>query len=392
MESLHLPRLDLGIFKNSSRYLERVGKPTTPFQPPVWAAPHKPHAIALVDVFKANEVLTSVNVDSKACFLFGRNALVCDIVLEHCSISRMHAALVHHVDGAVYLIDLGSCHGTFLDGEKLEPLRPTLLSHGTHLRFGVSSRTYRFKSYESRQQIERRVQTAVGLLPDERELHTNTLLNRFLSYRLDAPFHHQLSSMPTNPWPQNSNRIASHSTDTNEDAHEEEDSDMLTASMADAGRGGASSSLSGNPHDDDMVVSECNPSVLNESSQLSTAAPPSSRKRTRPSAAVPPDHVFLTYDNKRVHFVESPQIIHHYPHHDDDDDDDDVMDVIMDSTVDDVQPRRASFDGSPSPSGSSSSTTPHFIFHHMAGSETSRCRPSIDPSSRIPGARRHTLG
>ncbi|RHY65387.1 hypothetical protein DYB34_012221, partial [Aphanomyces astaci] len=281
MESLHLPRLDLGIFKNSSRYLERVGKPTTPFQPPVWAAPHKPHAIALVDVFKANEVLTSVNVDSKACFLFGRNALVCDIVLEHCSISR----------------------------------------------FGVSSRTYRFKSYESRQQIERRVQTAVGLLPDERELHTNTLLNRFLSYRLDAPFHHQLSSMPTNPWPQNSNRIASHSTDTNEDAHEEEDSDMLTASMADAGRGGASSSLAGNPHDDDMVVSECNPSVLNESSQLSTAAPP-----------------------------------------------------------------RASFDGSPSPSGSSSSTTPHFIFHHMAGSETSRCRPSIDPSSRIPGARRHTLG
>ncbi|RHY41627.1 hypothetical protein DYB30_005299 [Aphanomyces astaci] len=346
MESLHLPRLDLGIFKNSSRYLERVGKPTTPFQPPVWAAPHKPHAIALVDVFKANEVLTSVNVDSKACFLFGRNALVCDIVLEHCSISR----------------------------------------------FGVSSRTYRFKSYESRQQIERRVQTAVGLLPDERELHTNTLLNRFLSYRLDAPFHHQLSSMPTNPWPQNSNRIASHSTDTNEDAHEEEDSDMLTASMADAGRGGASSSLAGNPHDDDMVVSECNPSVLNESSQLSTAAPPSSRKRTRPSAAVPPDHVFLTYDNKRVHFVESPQIIHHYPHHDDDDDDDDVMDVIMDSTVEDVQPRRASFDGSPSPSGSSSSTTPHFIFHHMAGSETSRCRPSIDPSSRIPGARRHTLG
>ncbi|ETV97050.1 hypothetical protein H310_09879 [Aphanomyces invadans] len=392
MESLHLPRLDLGLFKNSSRYLERVGKPTIPFQPPVWAAPHKPLAIALVDVFKANEVITSINVDSKACFLFGRNALVCDIVLEHCSISRMHAALVHHVDGAMYLIDLGSCHGTFMDGEKLEPLRPTLLSHGTHLRFGVSSRTYRFKSYESRQQIEHRVQTTIGLQPDERELQTNTLLNRFLSYRLDAPFCHP--SIPTNPWPHNSNRIASHSMDTSEDA-QEEDNDVTNGSV----------SAVPSAADDDMVVSECDPAGLPTTvgPHHGTAASfAQSRKRTRPTSAAPAtDHVFLTYDNKRVHFVESPQIIHHYHHTDEDDD---VMDVTMDGF--DVQHRRASFDDAVNGAATPSQTK--FMLQHL-GSETTRCgasvgaalgfpmeglhqRPSIDTSNRIPGARRHTLG
>ncbi|RHY30712.1 hypothetical protein DYB32_004083 [Aphanomyces invadans] len=278
MESLHLPRLDLGLFKNSSRYLERVGKPTIPFQPPVWATPLKPLAIALVDVFKANEVITSINVDSKACFLFGRNALVCDIVLEHCSISRyvvdhigrvlivyhrMHAALVHHVDGAMYLIDLGSCHGTFMDGEKLEPLRPTLLSHGTHLRC------------------------------------------------VDAY----------------SNRIASHSMDTSEDA-QEEDNDVTNGSV----------SAVPSAADDDMVVSECDPAGLPTTvgPHHGTAASfAQSRKRTRPTSAAPAtDHVFLTYDNKRVHFVESPQIIHHYHHTDEDDD---VMDVSMDGF--DVQHR-----------------------------------------------------
>ena len=37
---------------------------------------------------------------------------LCDILLEHPTISRKHAALVHHRDGSVHLIDLGSAHGT----------------------------------------------------------------------------------------------------------------------------------------------------------------------------------------------------------------------------------------------------------------------------------------
>ncbi|KAH9086090.1 hypothetical protein LEN26_020485 [Aphanomyces euteiches] len=357
MEALHLPRLDLGIFKNSSRYLERVGKPTIPFQAPSWAAAQKPHAIALIDVYKANEVIMSVNVDSKPYFLFGRNALVCDIVLEHCSISRMHAALVHHNDGAVYLIDLGSCHGTFLDGEKLEPLQPTLLSHGAQLRFGVSSRTYRFKSYESRQMIEQRVQVAVGLQDEERELQMNTLLNRFLSYRLDGPMTACMPP-PTNPWPQKSNRIASGSTDTNEDAQEETEE----------------------------VTEDCN---------MQGDAPAPSRKRTRPSV-VTSDPVFITYETKCVQFVDTLQIIPPWSPLEEATAD---QDMEVDQEEDESRPVFIDPSGAATPQ-------PQFIEYYVRNtSETSRCgvpslllsfptcdgRPSLATTTRIEG-RRHTLG
>ncbi|OQR87645.1 hypothetical protein ACHHYP_08414 [Achlya hypogyna] len=291
MESLHLPRLDLGIFKSSCRYLERIGKPTIPFQPPLWALPpsRKPTAVALIDVFKLNEVIASVNVDTKSYFVFGRNALVCDIVLEHCSISRMHACLVHHADGSVYIVDLGSCHGTFMDAEKLEPLRPTLITHGAQLRFGVSSRSYRFKTFESREQIIHRLRNTVGLHDDERLLQTNTLLNRFVSYRLDvpAPTH---SVQPHQP----SNRVASNSTDTNEDASAMDDEQPSSSS---------SSSSHSVRHSTEGLDSFAMVDIAEEPPLLS-------RKRSRPlSASDRSNQVFLTFDLKRVRFAMEPPIV-----------------------------------------------------------------------------------
>jgi hypothetical protein len=132
-------------------------------------------------------------VDQKPVYLIGRNAVACDIVLNHCSVSRLHAAVLHHEDGAAYLVDMGSCHGTFLDDIRLVALQPTLLVHGATLKFGASSRTYAFKTFESRDMIIERVQSRIGLAPDEVEVEQNTLLNRALSYRLgfSIPLSHQ---------------------------------------------------------------------------------------------------------------------------------------------------------------------------------------------------------
>ena len=84
-------------------------------------------------------------MDEKSLFLIGRNAAVCDIVLSHCSISRLHATIVHHEKGATYLVDLGSAHGTFVDGLRLKALQPTLVMNDVVLKFGASSRSYTFK-------------------------------------------------------------------------------------------------------------------------------------------------------------------------------------------------------------------------------------------------------
>eukprot|EP00903_Cladosiphon_okamuranus_P014177 g13174.t1 len=66
-------------------------------------------------------------------------------VLEHQSISRRHAALVHNGDGDVFAADLGSTHGTYVNGCKLASKTATRLKDGDVLKFGESSRSYKFR-------------------------------------------------------------------------------------------------------------------------------------------------------------------------------------------------------------------------------------------------------
>ena len=55
----------------------------------------------------------------------------------------MHAALVPHQNGGLYLIDLKSSHHTFVDSKPLRPYQACLLTNGAAIVFGASSRTYR---------------------------------------------------------------------------------------------------------------------------------------------------------------------------------------------------------------------------------------------------------
>ncbi|KXZ47911.1 hypothetical protein GPECTOR_32g524 [Gonium pectorale] len=66
----------------------------------------------------------------------------CDVVLEHASISRQHAALTVDRGGAVSLTDLQSGHGTKVGDTWLRPNAPRQLSALAALRFGASTRSY----------------------------------------------------------------------------------------------------------------------------------------------------------------------------------------------------------------------------------------------------------
>ena len=63
--------------------------------------------------------------------ILGRSSS-CDIVLEHESVSRTHAALVVD-DKGVAVIDLGSRNGTFVDGRRVQGCR---FSEGQSVSFG----------------------------------------------------------------------------------------------------------------------------------------------------------------------------------------------------------------------------------------------------------------
>ncbi len=55
--------------------------------------------------------------------MFGRHDSA-DVTCEHPSLSRLHAALnFEGMTGRCLVTDLGSTHGTFVDGKKLEKVR-----------------------------------------------------------------------------------------------------------------------------------------------------------------------------------------------------------------------------------------------------------------------------
>lgn len=76
----------------------------------------------------------------RAISIVGR-ADTCHVLLAHESISRRHAAIVHADDGA-FLVDLGSTHGTFYDGERLRPHKRILIKPGGTFSFGASTRKF----------------------------------------------------------------------------------------------------------------------------------------------------------------------------------------------------------------------------------------------------------
>ncbi|CEG47065.1 Nuclear inhibitor of phosphatase-1 [Plasmopara halstedii] len=185
-QALQLPRLlHLDTFVSQPKFLDPIDPPTVPFPPPTWCMHEPPRTISLLDVYKDHVLIATHTVDQKAFYLVGRNAAVCDIVLSHCSISRLHATIVHHEKGATYLVDLGSAHGTFVDGLRLTALQPTLVLHGSVLKFGGSSRSYTFKTFDSREQIAKIISNRVGLPPDELQLQQNTMLNSQITHRLE---------------------------------------------------------------------------------------------------------------------------------------------------------------------------------------------------------------
>ncbi|KAG1364301.1 putative protein phosphatase 1 regulatory inhibitor subunit PPP1R8 [Cocos nucifera] len=118
----------------------QVGGGQSTWQPPDWAIEPRP-GVYYLEVLKDREVIGEINLD-KRWHIFGRQFATCDFVLDHQSVSRQHAAVVPHKNGSIYVIDLGSVHGTFVANERLTKDNPVKLEVGQSLRFAASTRSY----------------------------------------------------------------------------------------------------------------------------------------------------------------------------------------------------------------------------------------------------------
>ncbi len=105
-------------------------------------------------VFKASEIIDTIELSERSCWLFGREAAVVDFLVEHPSCSKQHAVVQFRYmekrnefgdkTGKVrpYLIDLESANGTVMNGEEVPPGRYLELRDKDVLKFGHSTREY----------------------------------------------------------------------------------------------------------------------------------------------------------------------------------------------------------------------------------------------------------
>ncbi|XDG05097.1 hypothetical protein ABKA04_004712 [Annulohypoxylon sp. FPYF3050] len=105
-------------------------------------------------VFKGEDVIDTVPLSSRSCWLVGREMAVVDLPAEHPSISKQHAVIqFRYIEkrnefgdkiGKVkpYLIDLESANGTMLNGKKVPDSRYLELREKDMIQFGQSTREY----------------------------------------------------------------------------------------------------------------------------------------------------------------------------------------------------------------------------------------------------------
>ncbi|KAH7572689.1 hypothetical protein JRO89_XS04G0290600 [Xanthoceras sorbifolium] len=161
----------------------QVGGGQSTWQPPDWAIEPR-SGVYYLEVLKDGEVLDRINLDRRR-HIFGRQFQTCDFVLDHQSVSRQHAAVIPHKNGSIYVIDLGSAHGTFVANERLTKDSPVELEVGQSLRFAASTRTYILRKNVDALFPRPPPPTEINLPPppdpsdEEAVVVYNTLLNRY---------------------------------------------------------------------------------------------------------------------------------------------------------------------------------------------------------------------
>jgi smad nuclear-interacting protein 1 len=105
-------------------------------------------------VFKGADILETIELSTRSCWLIGRELAVVDMAAEHPSISKQHAVIqFRYIErrtefgdkvGKVkpYIIDLESANGTLLNKEEIPSSRYLELQDKDMLQFGHSTREY----------------------------------------------------------------------------------------------------------------------------------------------------------------------------------------------------------------------------------------------------------
>ncbi|XP_023648853.2 kanadaptin isoform X2 [Paramormyrops kingsleyae] len=135
--------------------------PPLPYTEPPWGG--LAESTYSFEILKNGTILDTVPLAERSFFVFGRLP-VCDVSLEHPSISRYHAVVQYRgrpgepgvvgEEAGFYAFDLGSTHGTFINKNKIPPKTYIRLRVGHVLKFGGSSRLFILQGPDSDEEAE----------------------------------------------------------------------------------------------------------------------------------------------------------------------------------------------------------------------------------------------
>lgn len=124
--------------------------PPLPYTEPPWGGVAADVLYSL-EILKDGTIVDTVPLTQSSYFVVGRLP-VCDVSLEHPSISRYHAVIQYRGEPGegetvgeargFYGYDLGSTHGTFVNKNKMPPKTYIRLRVGHVLKFGGSTRLF----------------------------------------------------------------------------------------------------------------------------------------------------------------------------------------------------------------------------------------------------------
>lgn len=115
--------------------------PSSVYTVPLWSSAPIADTWSL-EVLKGGHIFSIIPLSGRSHFLFGRQGDLCHIVLDHPSVSRRHAIFQFHENGTLWLYDLTTSHGTFINKKKVPSSTFQQLHVGDQVQFGGSSRTY----------------------------------------------------------------------------------------------------------------------------------------------------------------------------------------------------------------------------------------------------------
>ncbi|KAF9290475.1 Kanadaptin [Mortierella alpina] len=145
--------------------------PPLKYHKPAWSG--YPNQQFFFEVIKNGVIVDRIKAPEKEFLVIGRLPL-CDLEMEHPSLSRYHAIVQFKSNGECFIYDLNSSHGTRLNKTKIPPQMHVSLKPGDQLRFGESTRIYLFQTEQEVDQEEEDRKMVASMIARQNQTKDNS--------------------------------------------------------------------------------------------------------------------------------------------------------------------------------------------------------------------------